>query len=244
MLEEEIFMVKRKTNEVFLEQVYSAVGTEYTVLEPYTHARAKIKFKHNKCNREFLVTPHHFITDGSRCPHCFGTPRKTDKQYQYEIDKLFEKQYTLIDTYTNTDDLLLHQCNQCNECWQIRPHNLLRGYGCPRCKSSKGEKLVRAYLKQQGVSFEEQKKFSDLVDVGQLSYDFYIKDSKVLIEYQGKQHFEPTKHFGGEESFKNRQRRDKLKKEYAESKGYTLVEVPYTCTTTTELVKYLPPNIT
>ena len=34
-----------------------------------------------------------------------------------------------------------------------------------------------------------------------LSYDFYIPNNNVVIEFQGKQHFEPIEYFGGKEYF-------------------------------------------
>jgi hypothetical protein len=35
-----------------------------------------------------------------------------------------------------------------------------------------------------------------------LSYDFFLPDFNLLIEYQGRQHFIPVERFGGEETFK------------------------------------------
>ena len=43
---------------------------------------------------------------------------------------------------------------------------------------------------------------------GQMSYDIYISELKIAIEYQGEQHFKPVDYFGGEESFKKVQIRN------------------------------------
>lgn len=60
-----------------------------------------------------------------------------------------------------------------------------------------------------------------------LEIDYYISDLKLGIEYQGKQHFEPIKLFGGEEKFKNQLSRDQLKKEYCIQNGIELVYINY-----------------
>lgn len=43
--------------------------------------------------------------------------------------------------------------------------------------------------------------------------DFYLPKHKVFIECQGRQHFTPVEKFGGEKSFLETQKRDKIKYE-------------------------------
>ena len=64
-------------------------------------------------------------------------------------------------------------------------------------------------------------------DGGNMSYDIYICGLKIAIEYQGKQHFEPVQYFGGEESFKRQQERDKLKAQRSKENGVKLIYVNY-----------------
>lgn len=70
-----------------------------------------------------------------------------------------------------------------------------------------------------------------------MSYDIFISGMNVAIEYQGKQHFEPVEFFGGEESFKETQRRDKEKKHISQLNNIKLVYINYWEDITTELVK-------
>lgn len=60
-----------------------------------------------------------------------------------------------------------------------------------------------------------------------LSYDFYIPKHKLLIEYQGEQHYAPVEYFGGEEAFKIQKDIDEVKKLYAEEIGIGLLEIPF-----------------
>ena len=39
----------------------------------------------------------------------------------------------ILGTYINSQTPLSCRCNKCGLVWEIRPNNLLRGYGCPKC---------------------------------------------------------------------------------------------------------------
>ena len=58
----------------------------------------------------------------------------------------------------------------------------------------------------------------------------FDKDNKIkiLIEFQGKQHYEPIEYFGGQEQFKKQVHHDNLKRQYCKKYNYKLLEIPYT----------------
>ena len=118
----------------------------------------------------------------------------------------------------------------CGEEIIVRSSALLHGYtkSCG-CMKSHGEYYISTYLLSNSINFEKQKKFSDLLGVGggNLSYDFYLPQYNLLIEYQGEQHFKPYKIFGGEEQFAIQQEHDRRKREYAKDNGYRLLEISY-----------------
>ena len=58
--------------------------------------------------------------------------------------------------------------------------------GCPLCRRSKLENMVRNELDKIGTLYIEQKRFDWL---GKMSLDFYIPSLRLGIECQGKQHF-------------------------------------------------------
>ena len=103
----------------------------------------------------------------------------------------------------------------------------IRGEGCPRCKSSKGENLIRGYLLNNNIEFEEQKKFKDCVYKNQLRFDFYIPEINCCIEYNGKQHYESIELFGGDEALKYSQIRDNIKIEYCNKNNIKLFIIRY-----------------
>lgn len=54
------------------QEIYDQVGNEYTVLGQYLNPEKnshRIRIQHNKCGRQYLVKPDHFLS-GERCPYC------------------------------------------------------------------------------------------------------------------------------------------------------------------------------
>lgn len=60
----------------------------------------------------------------------------------------------------------------------------------------------------------------------QFRYDFYIKEYNLIIEYNGRQHYEETNIFSF--SLQENQERDKIKLEEAIQNGYYFLVIPYT----------------
>lgn len=143
--------------------------------------------------------------------------------------------------YINQNTKVKVKCNNCGYEWFTNSQPLVYGHSCPVCSSSRGELIINNILKDSTISYEYPKKFSGLLGVGgyPLHYDFCIGDQKVLIEYQGLQHYEPIDYFGGEEKLKVQQYHDKLKRKYAKANGYNLIEIPYTCDTYKDIKKCL-----
>jgi very-short-patch-repair endonuclease len=105
--------------------------------------------------------------------------------------------------------------------------NHLKGRGCPSCIHSLGEKRVHEVLQMLDVEFTEQARFSDCCDRQQLRFDFYVPSRRLLIEFDGRQHYETSEKWGGEEKLADIQRRDAIKDRFAAEHGYRLLRIPY-----------------
>ncbi|MEK6211272.1 MAG: hypothetical protein AABM64_13055 [Pseudomonadota bacterium] len=90
---------------------------------------------------------------------------------------------------------------------------------------SHGEYTTYCFLLQHDIFFEHQKRFVDLKDKKHLPYDFYLPDYDLVIEYQGRQHFEasPTSMF--RKNLGAQLRRDALKKGYAGRAGLSYLQI-------------------
>ena len=94
-----------------------------------------------------------------------------------------------------------------------------------------GETYIQSLLEDFGIKFKTQWTFEDCKDIYVLRFDFAILyDEKLLglIEYDGKQHFEPIEYFGGEDGFRKAQRRDQIKNTYRDAHNISLLRIPYT----------------
>jgi Rad3-related DNA helicase len=58
--------------------------------------------------------------------------------------------------------------------------------------------------------------------------DFYLPDFNLLIEYQGRQHYEKIDFFEGKYGLKYRQENDRIKREFCYNNKINLLEIKYT----------------
>ena len=99
--------------------------------------------------------------------------------------------------------------------------HLLEKQGCPMCSDSKLEEGVNTLLTILGINFIRQQKFTEL---GDLKYDFFLPDYKVLIECQGEQHIEDIPFFHqGQKTFQYQLERDYKKYKFAVDNQYTML---------------------
>ncbi len=128
------------------------------------------------------------------------------------------------------------RCGICKNCFVELPARINNGHvtscGC-RVQSS-GEEYIESLLNEMCVNFKSQYTFSDCKNIYELRFDFAILDHNGvlgLIEYDGKQHFEPIDFFGGEEGFARTQKRDQIKNTYCQTHNIPLLRLPYTLST-------------
>ncbi|MTK12107.1 MAG: DUF2726 domain-containing protein [Clostridiaceae bacterium] len=221
---------RTKTQEQFCKEVYKTVKDEYEIAGKYINANTKIKFKHSICGSEFLMFPNDFLR-GQRCPNCYGTPLKTIEQYKKDVFKLYKDEYSILGEYKGNKIKIQTKHNKCGHVWNITPNALLRGYGCPKCASSKGEARIREYLVMSGITFIEQYRVSGCKDELPLPFDFAVfKSNKLnaLIEYQGEQHYKPMRFRNADKKFEKTMLHDKIKEDYCKENNIKLIKIPYT----------------
>jgi len=106
--------------------------------------------------------------------------------------------------------------------------SLRYNFHCPECRYSKGEKIISEYLIRNNIFYIPQKEFEGLVGLGGglLSYDHYLPNYNLLIEFQGNYH-DGTVSNQTEEEFEYQIEHDRRKKEYALSNSYNFLEIWY-----------------
>ena len=104
---------------------------------------------------------------------------------------------------------------------------MLTLYSCPNCNISKGEEKIKKILINNKIKFEQQYRFRGLQSKRMLKCDFYLPNHMVVIEFNGRQHYEPVKAFGGNIAFIESQKRDEIKKLFLKENNIRLLEIHY-----------------
>lgn len=222
---------KKKTLEEAT-QVFAECGYELLEKE-YKNCVTKMRYRCPNHSDKELYLRLSDLLNGVRCPYCSKVGRKNLNEVKEEFKSRGYK--LLSDIYINTKQKLNYVCEKHPEhILSINYKNFSTGEGCPFCKESKGERKIREYLEKESVVFNPQKHFEDLRNPKTgylLSYDFYLPDYNLLIEYQGSYHdgtvnkINPKKQT--EQQLKNQQERDNLKREYAKNHNIKLLEIWY-----------------
>jgi DNA-directed RNA polymerase subunit RPC12/RpoP len=127
------------------------------------------------------------------------------------------------------NDKYLWVCSICNREFPASiGHRTISETNCPHCKESKGEKKIREWLEKYNFKFSPQKKFKGLIGTGgkNLSYDFYLHNLNLLIEYQGEFHDGSGRKYT-QTNLENQQEHDKRKRDYALKNNIDLLEIWY-----------------
>ena len=100
--------------------------------------------------------------------------------------------------------------------------------------ASRGEIKIREILEEAELNFKMEYIFPELRSPNgrPLRFDFVVfdDDGKIdfMIEYQGKQHYEPSQKFGGKRGFYQQQYNDNQKRRFCALHEFNLIEIPYT----------------
>lgn len=92
---------------------------------------------------------------------------------------------------------------------------------------SYGERKILKYLERKNIEYKHQFKFDNCKNINKLIFDFYLPFYVTIIEFDGRQHFEPIEFFGGVDSFEKLKIRDGIKNDFCEKNGIKLIRISY-----------------
>jgi very-short-patch-repair endonuclease len=226
-------MSKKLTTEEFINRAKQIHNDKYDYsLIDYKNNRTKVQII---CNQHgiFEQIPYDHIK-GIGCSSCAGVKKLTQEQWIQKAVKVHGNKYD----YSNVEYKLSNTkveiiCNKHKKSFWQTPNNHLNGQNCPFCCESKGEEQIRRCLESNNIEFKSPYRFKNCRDKRSLPFDFYLPKYKLLIEFDGKQHYAPWSFLSNQtEEEKNKnfvdiQRRDKIKTEYTINNGFNLIRIPY-----------------
>jgi len=190
----------------------------------YKTAKTKVIINCPK-HGDFEQKPNDHLS-GYGCIICSGKYNKKD-EFIINSNKIHNNKYNYSKVnYTNNKTKIIIICSEHGE-FKVRPDNHIQGNGCPICSRSRGEIEIKKILEHNNIKFETQKKFDDCKNIFSLSFDFYLPEKNICIEYDGEQHYKPIDFFGGINKFNEQQKRDKIKNEYCKNNNIHLIRIRY-----------------
>jgi len=179
---------------------------------------------------DFSQTPNQHI-QGHGCPICGHNHKYTTEEFIDLANKVHSFKYRYNKTkYVNSHTKVIITCPLHGDFTQV-PYHHLSGSGCPICKSTLGENKITYFLEQVGVDFIAQYKIPNeylFCKNKRLYVDFYLPEYNTMIEFNGSQHYIPTKFFSNKRDFCEQQERDNAVRQYCKNHKIKLIEIPYT----------------
>lgn len=205
----------------------------------YNYSITKYSSFHEKVD---IICPIHGIfkqtpakhLNGKGCSKCNGGVKKDLSEFIEESNKIHNFKYDYSNTkYINNKKKVEIFCKIHGSFFQI-PSNHLKGYGCPKCKISKGENRIINFLEKNKINYIFEYKYKDCINPKtkrKLSFDFYLPNHNICIEYDGQQHYMPVSFSGTKENledkFKENIFRDGIKNNYCIDNNIKLIRIGY-----------------
>jgi len=226
---------KKKKNPVeFREEVEKITNGEYIVLTDYENVSKKVKMLHTKCGNEWNVSPSNFLHVGTRCPECsHPSKRKSTIKFKKDIKNLFKNEFKVVSKYVNNHTNITIQHSICGSKFKKRPNCILnkKVLNCPTCHAQKsfGVRQIERFLNKNEIPYKTEKRIKKCVsDLGiPLKYDFYLKEFKLFIEFDGEQHF--VAWYKNPKSLKRTRDLDLMKNQWVlNNSKFSLLRIKYT----------------
>jgi len=220
-------MPRRLSKLEFIEKSKALHGNKY--------GYDKVIYKQNKikvciiCSThgEFYQTPNDHLK-GWGCDKC--RQEKTGLSLRLTNEEFVEKAKLVhgdrfdysLSNYINHTTKVCIVCYEHGKFWQ-KPNDHLNGQGCPICKASKGELLIKVILDKYNINYIQEYKIPN--QIYKFRYDFYLPEHNLLIEFHGRQHYEFIPYFHKtEDNFLQYKQRDIFKIELAKMLNYSFIE--------------------
>ena len=220
---------KTLSHQEFVAKLHN-VNPNIVVLSNYEKSKKAISVECSIDHYKWNATPNALLSGRSGCKLCANRKQRMSHKNFVNRLSIISPNIKITGEYFNSKTPINYQCLDCGLNHKATPSNLLKGYGCPICKKSKGEKKCLKYFQDNNIIFTPQYQYSDLYGVNNypLRFDFAIlginHNVLGLIEYDGIFHFEKQYDNDG---YENLQIHDQRKNIYCEEHNIPLLRIPY-----------------
>ena len=178
------------------------------------------------CGNETIVTASALKQGSIKSCGCFRTQWKRPSKINDLTNQRFGNLEVLsFDELRNHSSYWKCKCD-CGNIVSVRGTKLTSGWtkSCG-CIKSQGEQKIIKLLNDNNIQYVTQKVFNDCPIKAR--FDFYI-ENKYIIEYDGEQHYNPSRGWNDESNFVKNMKRDMIKNQYCIDNKIPLIRIPYT----------------
>ena len=229
--------LRRRVPAMFMER-FNRLGldTTYEVTRIPAIVKEVAEFRHLACGNTIETSLQNLTrtlkSGSSGCKYCSRTHTYTREEVEMFL-KTELPIYTLSDLYMSDKSHLTAKVThkKCGTTKEVMVNVLFRGYGCSKCKSSGAEEVISHTFDNLEVVYDCEVEFDGLFTIGSSKkrrLDFYLPDTKVVIEYDGRHHSELVSVWGGEEYLKHIRLNDDNTNKYLSGIGVSLYRIPHT----------------
>ena len=86
---------------------------------------------------------------------------------------------------------------------------------------------ISLFLEENNIKFDRQHRFDNCKYKRKLPFDFYLPKYNICVEYDGIQHFESIKYFGGDKKLKYTKINDEIKTKFCNNNKIRLIRIKY-----------------
>lgn len=191
----------------------------------------KYLFDCPECKHKISKSPNS-ISSGSWCSYCVNKKLCIDETCEYCYDKSFanhskakfwnpDNKLTARHIFKNYSGKISFICDS-GHIFNSSPNAITFGSWCPYCKN-KTEGKLQKWLVDMNYLIESQVKFEwTKTEKSYKRYDFYLPKEKIIIELDGRQHFEQVSNWSTPEEAKIN---DSSKNELALKNGFHMIRI-------------------
>jgi very-short-patch-repair endonuclease len=160
---------------------------------------------------------HQKLCENKECKMCFNNSFVSVERSKYLNDKNINPRMLFKSTNKKFD----FDCDVCNKVFTCQLSDITKGVWCSFCVN-KTELILFDKLKEKYNTLKRQYKVDWCKNKKHLPFDFVIEERKIIIELDGKQHFEQIgKWKSPEETRKN----DLYKMKCANDNGFSIIRI-------------------
>ena len=230
--------MRKSTTEQFIKKAISIHGDKYDYSKVnYINAQTKVTII-CPVHGEFYQTPnaHTSMTNKCGCPRCSmsrypsrgKSKRRTTNDFIQHAREIHGNKYDYSKVnYINNHKKVEIICPEHGSFWQAPTLHTHGGNGCPKCRESKGERIIRVWLEDHDIEYVKEYSFSDCVNIKPLHFDFYLPAYNMCIEFDGLQHFIEDDFYTKVNKLEYIQQNDQIKTKYCKTHNITLLRISY-----------------